>query len=123
MFTRLGAVALVGIGAVSAAVIFGDTEPDQTNSRRISDQAADPLGPMLARCTELGEAATRDAGCRKTWMENRRRFLGQPMRMQNRPVQPPGSLVAPEPTTAKDAPKSGPGPILPPFNSDETGAR
>ncbi|BCH27864.1 putative entry exclusion protein TrbK-alt [Mesorhizobium sp. L-8-3] len=33
------------------------------------------LGDALKRCQQLGEAATRDAGCLDTWDENRRRFL------------------------------------------------
>lgn len=33
------------------------------------------LGDALKRCQQMGEAATRDAGCLDTWDENRRRFL------------------------------------------------
>lgn len=33
------------------------------------------LGDALKRCQQMGEAATRDAGCLRTWDESRRRFL------------------------------------------------
>lgn len=33
------------------------------------------LVDALKRCQQMGEAATRDAGCLDTWDENRRRFL------------------------------------------------
>jgi conjugative transfer region protein TrbK len=40
-------------------------------------EAARPsaLGDALKRCQQMGEAATRDAGCLDPWDENRRRFL------------------------------------------------
>jgi len=97
MLVRLGAVALVGITAVVAVAEFGDRQPFEANSRRLGEQPTDPLGPMLMRCVELGDAAIRDAGCRKTWMENRRRFLGAGPRMQDKPAQPQGAASAPLP--------------------------
>lgn len=104
MLVRLGAVALVGVVAVVAVATFGDNAPLETDTRRLDEQPTDPLGPMLVRCVELGEAALRDAGCRKTWMENRRRFLGQEPRMQGKPVQIQGVTGEPPSSAAKDLP-------------------
>lgn len=127
MLARLGAVALVGVSAVSAVMLFSDTDPVSTNSRRLGEQPTEPLGPMLMRCVELGEAAVQDAGCRKTWMENRRRFLGHQPRMQDKPVRTQGSAGAPVPSNTKDAPQPGnkPGsdPLARPFNADGLGAK
>ena len=94
ILARLGAVALVGVVAVAAVAKFGSDDPTEANSRRLREQPTDPLGPMLVRCVELGEAALRDAGCRKTWMENRRRFLGHEPRIQDRPVPSLGTSGA-----------------------------
>lgn len=126
MFLRLGAVALVAVSTAVAVVEFGGMDPfshnlhwqagsdkgRQTKDPRAEDRGAedpragdlgveDPLGPMLTRCVELGEVAIRDAGCRKTWMENRRRFLGAGPRMQDKPAQPQGAAGAPLPGSDK----------------------
>ncbi|ABI61958.1 Conjugal transfer protein trbk [Granulibacter bethesdensis] len=42
----------------------------------VSTAPADPMREALARCRFMGEVATRDPGCLKTWADNRRRFLG-----------------------------------------------
>lgn len=105
MLVRLGAVVVVAATAAIAAVEFGREDGSYTKAdqgQRTKDRGVeDPLGPMLVRCIELGDAAIRDAGCRKTWMENRRRFLGAGPQSQAKPPRPQGAASAPLPDASK----------------------
>lgn len=49
------------------APLFHIAAPLQLSSHRLE----------LARCRQLGEAATRDRNCLETWKETRERFLGK----------------------------------------------
>ena len=77
---RVGAIVFIAI-AITAAIIEA-TRTDASapapsaTSVTMTDQR-DPLGAELTRCSEAGEAATRDPACLKVWEQNRRRFLGQ----------------------------------------------
>lgn len=78
MFARLVAVIAIAVAATATAVHFNreggapDTAPTPP---AIEAPRADPLRETLRRCQQMGEAATRDAGCLTAWDQNRRRFL------------------------------------------------
>jgi conjugative transfer region protein TrbK len=79
MLARLGAVVFVGI-AITVTVVELTRTPDAPEVGvldRDHIRPADPLRASLRRCRDIGEAAARDPACRKAWVENRDRFLGQ----------------------------------------------
>ena len=82
---RIGAAAFAGI-AVTAAAIEATREerPVVPVTVEVSTGPVDPMTEALARCRFMGEAATRDSDCLKTWDENRRRFLGTSSPSQGR---------------------------------------
>lgn len=77
---RIGAVVFVAV-AITATAIEMNRKADQpeafaTQGRLVATH--DPLMAELLRCSQVGEAGTRDPGCLKAWAESRRRFLRQP---------------------------------------------
>ncbi|GAA4218938.1 hypothetical protein GCM10022253_20160 [Sphingomonas endophytica] len=75
---RIGAAAFAGIAITAAAIEMTRKEkPVVPVTVDVSTAPADPLREALARCQFMGEAATRDPGCLKTWADNRARFLGK----------------------------------------------
>ena len=76
---RIGAIVFVAVAISATAIEMNrkDVSPDAfaTQGRPIATR--DPLQAELLRCSEIGEAGTRDPGCLKAWAENRRRFLRQ----------------------------------------------
>ena len=81
VLARIGAIVFVAV-VITATVIElarrdepAPTRPSPTTG--VESPRADPLRARLARCQEMGEAATRDPDCLSAWAENRRRFLGQ----------------------------------------------
>lgn len=85
---RIGAIVFVAVAITATAIEMNrkDDKPDvlATQDRPVAPR--DPLAAELLRCSEIGEAGTRDPGCLRAWAENRRRFLGQ---------RPPASSPAP----------------------------
>ena len=79
MFARIGAVVFVGVAITATAIEM--TRPPQEPEVRILrpdlDAQTAPSRPMLRRCRDMGEAATRDPVCLKAWAQNRDRFLKQ----------------------------------------------
>lgn len=76
---RIGAIAFVAAAITVAVIGLSRKQEAPVQLAPIDGQNAstpDPLQAELARCTGLGQAATRDAACLKAWAENRRRFLG-----------------------------------------------
>lgn len=76
---RIGAIAFVAIAITVAVIDLSRKQEAPVQLVPMEVQGAntpDPLQAELARCTGMGEAATRDAACLKAWAENRRRFLG-----------------------------------------------
>lgn len=79
---RLLAIVFVAIAITATAIemVRDDTSLDRSRPAASTneDTRADPLRRTLRQCREMGEAATRDAGCRDAWAESRERFLGRP---------------------------------------------
>ena len=76
---RVGAIVFVAVAITAAAIEMN--RKDMSSDAPVAQSrpgAADPLAAELLRCSEIGEAGTRDPGCLKAWSENRRRFLRQP---------------------------------------------
>ncbi|GBQ88582.1 putative entry exclusion protein TrbK-alt [Asaia krungthepensis] len=79
MLARIGAVVFVGV-AITATAIEMTRKPEEPEVRILRpdlDAQTAPSRPMLRRCRDMGEAATRDPACLKAWAENRDRFLKQ----------------------------------------------
>ncbi|MCP1848160.1 MULTISPECIES: putative entry exclusion protein TrbK-alt [unclassified Bradyrhizobium] len=88
---RVGAIVFVAV-AITATVIEMNRKDVSTDVLAMQGRpvtASVPLTTELLRCSEIGEAGTRDPNCLKAWAENRRRFLGRPA-----PVSSP-SRIAP----------------------------
>ena len=79
ILARLGAVAFVAIAIVAMVTEIkrSDDRQDGFAAETRSVRKRDPLDTELSRCSQLGEAGSRDASCLRAWAENRRRFLGQ----------------------------------------------
>lgn len=77
---RLAAVIFVAVAVIATAIDMNRRDVSQNTStpRPSSTPRPDPLDAELARCSGIGEAGSRDPACLKAWVENRRRFLGQP---------------------------------------------
>ncbi len=74
---RIGAAAFAGIAIAAAAIeMTREEKPGVPVTVEVSTAPADPMREALVRCRFMGEAATRDPGCLKTWADNRARFLG-----------------------------------------------
>lgn len=76
---RIGAVIFVAF-AITAAMIDATRKPAPAVTFATAptpSAGADPLAAELDRCSTLGEAGERDAGCLAAWAKNRRRFLGE----------------------------------------------
>ncbi|RUX69810.1 hypothetical protein EN990_33635, partial [Mesorhizobium sp. M7A.F.Ca.US.005.03.1.1] len=72
--------AVLALGAAMTAafmVLRGSGSPD-TSSPRSAHPGGEPASIELARCRSIGMAAVSDRACRKSWAENRRRFLQSP---------------------------------------------
>ncbi len=67
--------ALLILGAVGLGLLARRPEPPPTASPMAPEVAA--LHAELRRCRELGLAAAEDEGCRATWAEMRRQFMGR----------------------------------------------
>ena len=79
--TLVGGVDVVivrpGAGRARAVQRARQDRPELTQppTLRSETPGAEPLRETLQRCHQMGEAATRNAGCLAAWDENRRRFL------------------------------------------------
>ena len=72
--TRAGAVALLGI-AILAAAITMNARPKSVQQPAPQIQSADPLDAELARCRAILRPEDVDDSCRAAWAEVRRRFF------------------------------------------------
>lgn len=81
MLARLFAIVFIAFTVTVVAMNLARKDepaaayPAQDNPPR--KRATDALRTALARCQEMGEAATHDPSCLATWAESRRRFLRQ----------------------------------------------
>ena len=80
---RIGTVVFVALALVATAIKMNrhDDRYDDPQGKPAAQVRPsleqDPLEAELARCSTMGEPATRDLSCLKAWDQNRRRFLGQ----------------------------------------------
>lgn len=78
---RIGAVMFVAI-AITATIIDmtrkDDAPVETAEPPALHSQDNAPLDTELTRCSQAGEAATRDPSCLHAWDRSRRRFLGEP---------------------------------------------
>ncbi|WLD96299.1 putative entry exclusion protein TrbK-alt [Agrobacterium leguminum] len=74
---RMIAVFAIGAGLTAAiTALQNDEDRHDAAAPRIEHPGGDPASTSeLGRCRDLGAAALEDAGCRKAWAENRRRFF------------------------------------------------
>ncbi|GLK70627.1 putative entry exclusion protein TrbK-alt [Ancylobacter dichloromethanicus] len=132
---RVGAIVFVAVAITATAIEMNrkDVTPNALATQGRSGAAQDPLAAELLRCSEIGEAGTRDPGCLKAWAENRRRFLGQPAPTSSPTPVAPTTLFPSAPASAdpirKDsaptnvtAPATQAEPARPPISATE-GAR
>ena len=78
MLGRLALVIVLAVAGRARAVQRARQDrPELTQppTLRSETPGAEPLRETLQRCHQMGEAATRNAGCLAAWDENRRRFL------------------------------------------------
>lgn len=99
---RIGAIVFVAV-AITATAIEMNRKDDRaidvaTRGRPVASQ--DPLAAELLRCSEIGEAGTRDPACLRAWAENRRRFLGQPAPAVSSAPSAPTTLFPSAPASA-----------------------
>ena len=78
LLARLGAVVFVAVAITVSAIEMTrkEEEPAGQVLRPVEVTPADPLRQAQRRCQLLGEAASRDSECLRTWAETRERFLG-----------------------------------------------
>lgn len=111
---RVGAVVFVAVAIVATAVEI-NRKPEQPDTGPVLSHplaAKDPLDADLVRCSDMGEAGSRDPSCLKAWAKARRRFLGQATPVTpSEPAEPSTSSVSPAPTTLfpSAAPSADPG--------------
>ncbi|ABS65996.1 conserved hypothetical protein [Xanthobacter versatilis] len=78
LLARLGAIVFVAVAITATAIEMTrkEEEPAGQVLRPVEVTPADPLRQAQRRCQLLGEAASRDTECLRTWAETRDRFLG-----------------------------------------------
>lgn len=87
-------IAVLALGAAMTAALMalrGDGTEDAA-PHSLLRPGGEPANSELARCRDLGIAATDDPACKKAWVENRRRFLAtrKPERAaEPKPSRPP----------------------------------
>ena len=95
MLARIGAVVFVGV-AITATAIEMTRKPDEPEVRILRpdlDAQTAPSRPILRRCRDMGEAATRDPACLKAWAQNRDRFLKQGSEISTSAPDAPGAWI------------------------------
>ncbi|MDU0953925.1 MAG: putative entry exclusion protein TrbK-alt [Bradyrhizobium sp.] len=99
---RVGAIVFVAVAITATAIEMNrkDVSTDVLATRGRPVTALDPLTAELLRCSEIGEAGTRDPGCLKAWAENRRRFLGRPAPVSSPSPVAPATLFPSAPASA-----------------------
>ncbi|MFC5396792.1 putative entry exclusion protein TrbK-alt [Bosea vestrisii] len=99
---RVGAIVFVAVAITATAIEMNrkdvSTDVLATPGRPVT--APDPLASELLRCSEIGEAGTRDPNCLKAWAENRRRFLGRPAPVSSPSPVAPATLFPSAPGSA-----------------------
>lgn len=77
----IAAIVIASVAMTAAAIDMarrGQPELASAEPRaEFKTQIADPLGPTLRRCQEIGGEAAHDQACLAAWAKARRRFLSQ----------------------------------------------
>lgn len=127
---RIGAVVFVGVAITATAIEMtrAPQEPEVRILRPDLDAQTAPSRPMLRRCRDMGEAATRDPVCLKAWAQNRDRFLKQETKASDAPGAPTTLFPStPDPdedpirkeSAPADVPAVQPEPSQPPVSPDK----
>ncbi len=107
---RIGAVVFVAVAITATAIEMNrkDVSSDVfvTPSRPVATR--DPLDTELLRCSQTGEAGSRDPACLKAWAESRRRFLSQPAPVPLATPSAPSTLFPSEPAPTDQASPTAP---------------
>lgn len=97
-------ISVLALGAAMSAALMALREDgvEDAPAQNLRIPGGEPPHTELVRCRDLGVAAAADAGCKRAWAENRRRFFG--MDDPQRAAAPkserfgPGLPLADEPT-------------------------
>jgi conjugative transfer region protein TrbK len=102
---RIGAVVFVAVAITATAIEMNRKDASSDVFVRPSRPVAirDPLDGELLRCSQIGEAGSRDPACLKAWAESRRRFLGQSAPAPSAAQSAPATLFPTEPAPANQA--------------------
>ena len=100
VLARIGAIVFIAIAITATAIEMNrKEEPAETwSSGRPTATPSDPLRDELLRCQALGEAGPHDPDCRRTWAENRQRFLAPGARPAERRPDAPQLRQVPTPS-------------------------
>ena len=87
LFARIGAIAFVAVAITMTALTLRE-EPRPAVPEVITgfEPDSDPLPGVLRQCAAMGEAATTSRICIDAWAEKRRRFLGDPRKIEQSPA-------------------------------------
>jgi conjugative transfer region protein TrbK len=99
---RVGAIVFVAVAITATAIEMNrkDVSTDVLATQGRPVTTSDPLAAELLRCSEIGEAGTRDPNCLKAWAENRRRFLGRPAPVSSSSPVAPTTMFPSAPASA-----------------------
>ena len=98
LFARIGAIAFVAAAiTMTALTLREEPRPAEPEVITVFEPDNDPLPGVLRQCAAMGEAATSSRICIDAWAEKRRRFLGDPRKIEPSPA---GSEAPPVPSPA-----------------------
>ena len=87
LFARIGAIAFVAVAITMTALeLREEPRPAEPEVMTVFEPDTDPLPAVLRQCATMGEAATTSRICIDAWAEKRRRFLGDPRKIEPSPA-------------------------------------
>ena len=96
LFARIGAIAFVAVAITMTALeLREEPRPAEPEVMTVFEPDTDPLPAVLRQCATMGEAATTSRICIDAWAEKRRRFLGDPRKIEPSPA---ASIAPPVPS-------------------------
>ena len=94
LFARIGAIAFVAVAiTMTALTLREEPRPAEPEVITVFDPDTDPLPGVLRECSAMGEAATSSRLCIDAWAEKRRRFLGDPHKVEPSPTASTAPVV------------------------------